>query len=136
MHAVMAATIVMSVVVLPLSFVKFFTTVPGNPTIMARVFTFPALKLFRVGVRVHGELSWLEDTHKPCVYIVNHQSLVNYILMGPFFPNQTLVIFKKSIVYIPIFGQIFAALGNIMINRSKHTSAIASMRKAADKVWI
>lgn len=63
----------------------------------------------------------------PAVIIMNHQSNFDPLLQGPVFPKNTVIIGKKEIVKIPLWGRIFNATNNILVDRSskgKNSSAI------------
>lgn len=63
----------------------------------------------------------------PAVIIMNHQSNFDPLLQGPVFQKNTIIIGKKEIVKIPLWGRIFSATNNILVDRSskgKNSSAI------------
>lgn len=63
----------------------------------------------------------------PAVIIMNHQSNFDPLLQGPVFQKNTVIIGKQEIVKIPLWGRIFRATNNIMVDRSskgKNGSAI------------
>lgn len=79
----------------------------------------------------------------PAVIIMNHQSNFDPLLQGPVFPKNAVIIGKKEIVKIPMWGRLFDATNNIMVDRTsqgKNGSAIelAVERLTKDDcyVWI
>ena len=70
----------------------------------------------------------------PCVFVANHQSYVDFFTIGALFPHRTVCIGKRELVYLPIFGFLFYAAGNILINRQNKTSASASIRGLIDEM--
>ena len=54
---------------------------------------------------------------------------------GPaFFPDSTVIIGKKEIRHIPIFGWLFRATGNILIDRQDAAKARTSIAEAARRI--
>lgn len=53
----------------------------------------------------------------PAVVIMNHQSNFDPLLQGPVFPKNAVIIGKKELMKIPLWGRLFYATNNIMIDR-------------------
>lgn len=70
----------------------------------------------------------------PAVYCCNHQNNIDMIPGGACVQKRTVVLGKKSIIWIPFFGQFFWLSGNIMINRSNPAKAKESMKMITDKI--
>ncbi len=85
-----------------------------------------------VTVRVEG----LEnvDVSRPAVFVSNHQSLFDPPALMLALPVNFRVVAKRSLFYIPVFGQALWAAGIIPINRADRERAIASMDRAAARV--
>ena len=47
-------------------------------------------------------------------------------------PKKTVTIGKRSLIWIPFFGLVYWATGNIFINREKRSSAISTMTKVGE----
>ncbi|MBX2868610.1 MAG: 1-acyl-sn-glycerol-3-phosphate acyltransferase [Acidiferrobacterales bacterium] len=61
----------------------------------------------------------------PAVILMNHQSNFDPLLQGPVFPKNTVVIGKKNLLKIPLWGRLLRATNNILVDRSaKHQGAI------------
>src|SRR5699024_1458963 len=60
----------------------------------------------------------------------NHQSALDLIVFGEIFPTKSVVIGKKQLAYIPIFGWLFALAGNLLIDRGHHKKAMSTMQVA------
>lgn len=80
---------------------------------------------------------------QPCVYVLNHQSNLDYLFMGAVYPPRALIIGKREVAFFPIFGLLFAATRNILIDRRDRTRSIAGLDKAVaamkvrgDSIWI
>ncbi len=63
----------------------------------------------------------------PAVVIMNHQSNFDPLLQGPVYPKNAVIIGKKELEKIPLWGRIFYASNNIMVDRygtGKKSSAV------------
>jgi 1-acyl-sn-glycerol-3-phosphate acyltransferase len=72
----------------------------------------------------------VESKDGPRVYISNHQSNLDFFVIGPYTAKRTVSIGKKSILYIPLFGIFYWLSGNITIDRSNKRKAISAMNDA------
>lgn len=89
-----------------------------------------------------GALGWTVEVdhperlvaHRPAVLVGNHQSNLDAVVWAAFFPDSTVVIGKKQIRLIPIFGWLFRATGNILIDRDDAAKARTSIAEAARKI--
>lgn len=80
-----------------------------------------------LGIRV--EYSGLENLRldPPGVLVANHQSGLDVPVFAPIYPRGVVIIGKKEIVWVPLFGFFFKAAGNILIDRKRHQRAMASL---------
>ncbi|KAH8556060.1 hypothetical protein BGW37DRAFT_479670 [Umbelopsis sp. PMI_123] len=74
------------------------------------------------------------ETGRPAVYICNHQSSIDVLLMARVFPKSTSVVAKKSIKYYPFLGWYMSLSKAIFLDRSNRDSAVASAKKAAEDI--
>ncbi|KAI8340553.1 hypothetical protein BC941DRAFT_348203 [Chlamydoabsidia padenii] len=91
---------------------------------LGRVFT---------GVRctIMDEHNLLES---PAVYVCNHQSSLDIMVMGAVFPKNTSVVAKKEIKYYPFLGW-FMILGRaIFLDRKNRTNAVKQAKQASDDI--
>ena len=70
----------------------------------------------------------------PVVLMVRHQTNLDVVTTGMIYPFRTVVLGKKEIRKIPLFGWFFGAAGNIFIDRQNPRKAFDSIREAADRV--
>lgn len=70
----------------------------------------------------------------PAVLMAAHKSNLDIVVYGGLYPKRAVVIGKKEVGRIPVFGWFFRATGNILIDRKDLPSAIASIEAAARKV--
>nr|WP_314738780.1 1-acylglycerol-3-phosphate O-acyltransferase [uncultured Haemophilus sp.] len=68
----------------------------------------------------------------PAIYIANHQNNYDMVTISSMVPEKTVTIGKKSLIWIPFFGLVYWATGNIFINREKRSSAISTMTKVGE----
>lgn len=86
------------------------------------------------GIRIELKNKEILEQSKPCVYISNHQDNMD-IFPGSFtLPSNTVTVGKRSIIFIPFFGQFFWLAGNILINRKNKKSAFGTMDVAANAI--
>ena len=97
-----------------------------------RLFSWGILKILRIRVEFEG-VSYIE-AQKPVIYVANHQSGFDLVTFGEFFPKRTVVIGKKEIALIPVFGWIYVLAGNVLIDRKKTTQAVAGLSQVVDAI--
>ena len=68
----------------------------------------------------------------PAIYIANHQNNYDMVTISSMVPEKTVTIGKRSLIWIPFFGLVYWATGNIFINREKRSSAISTMAKVGE----
>ncbi len=74
------------------------------------------------------------ETFRPAVVVINHQSNLDVVLWARFFPRQTVVVGKKQIKKIPVFGYIYQGTKNILIDRDNAERARRSLEDAARRI--
>ncbi|HUM03070.1 MAG TPA: lysophospholipid acyltransferase family protein [Thermoanaerobaculia bacterium] len=74
------------------------------------------------------------ETSRPAVIVINHQSNLDIVLWARFFPAATVIVGKKQIRKIPIFGYIFQGTRNILIDRENAERARRSLEDAARRI--
>jgi 1-acyl-sn-glycerol-3-phosphate acyltransferase len=72
--------------------------------------------------------------HTPCVFIANHQSIVDIWVMLGLVPSNTRFVAKQELFRIPIFGWALATTGCIPVNRANRAEAIRSLGVAAERI--
>lgn len=78
----------------------------------------------RIKIAVIGQENMING---PAVIIMNHQSNFDPLLQGPVFQKNAVIIGKKEMVKIPLWGRIFKSSNNILVDRrhqGKNSSAI------------
>jgi len=99
---------------------------PDNSRLFARLYSIPAAWL--MGIRVKAEVAPLRDQPPGCVIIANHQSNFDLFILGKVVPRRTVAIGKKSLGWIPLFGQLFWLGGNVLVDRANAYQARRAMQ--------
>lgn len=69
-----------------------------------------------MGWKIEVDASRL-DASRPCVFVSNHQSIMDLLVYGAIVPRRTVAVGKREISRIPLFGWFFRASGNLVIER-------------------
>ncbi|CAK9888159.1 MULTISPECIES: lysophospholipid acyltransferase family protein [Pseudomonas] len=99
---------------------------PDNSRICARLYGLPATWLMRLEIK--AEVGPLFDQPPGCVIIANHQSNYDLFVLGHVVPPRTVCIGKKSLKWIPLFGQLFWLGGNVLVDRGNAYQARRAMQ--------
>ena len=98
---------------------------PDNSRLCARLYALPAMWI--LGLNVKTEVDSLRNKPSGCVIIANHQSNYDLFVFGNVVPYRTVCIAKKSLKWVPLFGQLFWLAGNVLIDRGNAHKARQSM---------
>lgn len=71
------------------------------------------------------------DVVRPCVFVSNHQSIMDVLTFGAIVPRRTVAVGKREIGAIPLFGWFFRASGNLVIERGNSEDAKRMLAEAA-----
>ncbi len=74
------------------------------------------------------------DSHRPCIFVSNHQNNIDLIAGALTIPHRTVSLGKTSIFFIPLFGQFYWLSGNMLISRKNKKKAIESMEKVTSSI--
>ncbi len=95
-----------------------------------------------LGVRVHVVNPEREDP-KPCIYVMNHQSAFDILANLEVYPEDCIVIAKKTLAKIPVFGWTSLLANNLHLDRADRKSSIGQLNIARDtlktrglSIWI
>mgnify|MGYP002141976824 CR=1 FL=1 len=100
---------------------------PDNSRLCGWMYSAPALRL--LGLTVRLETAGMLAQPNPFVIVANHQSNWDLFVLGCAVPRRTVSLGKKSLKWIPFFGQIYWLAGNILIDRG---NAFQRSRDGAD----
>lgn len=87
-----------------------------------------------LGVNVVIEKDPAIVTGSPAVYVANHQNNYDLFLLPGALQRNTVSLGKKSLKWIPFFGQIYWLSGNILIDRANRSRAMATIAKTTEKL--
>jgi lysophosphatidate acyltransferase len=82
----------------------------------------------------------LEDPHgyldkvRPAVFLGNHQTELDVLMLGCIFPKYCSVTAKASLKKVPILGWFMALSGSVFLDRANSKDAREAMRGAADEM--
>lgn len=103
---------------------------PDNTRICGRLFSVVGLKL--LGLKVHVAGQQYLDAMPPSIVIANHQDNLDLFIHGGLIPKRCVSVGKKSLRYLPLFGQVYWLAGNIMIDRKKSKASIEAMTETTE----
>ena len=83
---------------------------------------------FLVGTQL--DIEGAENLQRPAVFVSNHESLIDVVLLPAILPRTVKFLAKKELRRIPLWGWGFAATGAILIDRQDPRGAVASIREA------
>ncbi|WP_070970007.1 1-acylglycerol-3-phosphate O-acyltransferase [Vibrio sonorensis] len=107
---------------------------PRNPK---HVFTFG--RLFAKMSRIFGiklDLRLPEDAYKrgQHIYIANHQNNWDMFTVSSAVTPKVVTVGKKSLAWLPLFGQLYWLTGNILIDRANRTKAKGTIDQVVDSM--
>jgi len=102
---------------------------PDNSRLCARLYALGGLPI--LGLRLNAEMAAPKDV-RTCVYIANHQSNYDLYVLGRIVPRRTVSIGKKSLKWVPLFGQLYWLAGNVLIDRSNARQARQALVATTD----
>ncbi|RTR31176.1 1-acylglycerol-3-phosphate O-acyltransferase [Shewanella atlantica] len=101
-----------------------------NVHMFAKIFSFAAPVL---GIKVIVRKPEVK-TEEPCVFLANHQNNFDMFTHTAAVPKGTVSLGKKSLAWVPFFGQIYWLSGNILIDRKNRSRAFDTMAQTAKKI--
>lgn len=70
----------------------------------------------------------------PAVYVCNHQSSLDVMVMGSVYPKNTSVVAKKEIKYYPFLGWFMTLSNAIFLDRKNRANALKEAKQAAENI--
>ncbi|WP_144212648.1 1-acylglycerol-3-phosphate O-acyltransferase [Shewanella donghaensis] len=118
-----------------------------NVHVIAKIFSSVApvlgIKVITRTAKADGDTVVEETVKEPKIYLANHQNNFDLFTHTSAVPEATVSLGKKSLAWMPLFGQIYWLSGNILIDRKNRHSAFDTMAKTVKKmkesflsVWI
>lgn len=84
-----------------------------------------------LGWRIEAEGTERFAECAPSVVMARHQSNLDVVVLGEVFPPGAIAIGKKELEWIPLFGWLWTATGNVLIDRRNVGVAMEAIRAAA-----
>lgn len=128
-----------SVITFPIAILRFRNT---STNLLFVTLTAP-LSRFVLGLKV--EFSGLEfaKSHLPAVFVMNHQTALDILLNQEIYPRSCILVVKRALAFVPVFGWLVFAAGNILLQRSNKQKSVDQMNAAdlaitirKSSVWI
>lgn len=114
---------------------------PDNSRLYARIYAWPSSLLLRL--QVQPDVGPLFDQPPGCVIVANHQSNFDLFVLGHVVPPRTVCLGKKSLGWIPLFGQLFWLGGNVLVDRGNSWQArraiqttTRTLKEQNTSIWI
>jgi 1-acyl-sn-glycerol-3-phosphate acyltransferase len=98
----------------------------------ARVLSRLMRRALALRVVVRGEENLYAQ--RPCIYISNHQSVFDVPILAGIYPPETVVIAKREIRKIPLFGWLYEVTGNVLIDRADRQQSVGRMKEAEEAI--
>jgi 1-acyl-sn-glycerol-3-phosphate acyltransferase len=103
---------------------------PDNSRLAARIYALPALRI--MGVKVDFQADEVLRHQRPAVIVANHLSNYDLFVFGIAVPPRTVTLGKKSLKWIPLFGQLYWLAGNVLLDRGNAVQAKLAMQATTD----
>ncbi len=103
---------------------------PDNSRLCGRVYSLPALRF--LGLDATLVVDDLMAMPNPYVIVANHQSNYDLFMLGCVVPRRTVTIGKKSLKWLPFFGQVYWLAGNVLIDRGNAQKAKQAMLQTTE----
>lgn len=73
-------------------------------------------------------------SHRPCVFILNHQSYADFLIATKLIRKGARGVAKKELQKMPIIGQMLMASGTIFLDRENKEKSIEALQPAVDSL--
>ena len=103
---------------------------PDNSRLCGRVFAVPAMWI--LGMKVKVEADSALHHRRSAVLVANHLSNYDLMTFGLVVPERTVSLGKKSLKWIPLFGQLYWLAGNVLVDRGNAIQAKKAMLTTTD----
>lgn len=70
----------------------------------------------------------------PAIFVSNHQSELDILMLGRTFPQGCTVTAKQSLKYVPFLGWFMALSGTLFLDRSNRKKSVATLNKALQEL--
>lgn len=87
-----------------------------------------------IGLTVEVRKSAFDEKNTPVVFLANHQNNYDIFTVSHAVEPGTVSVGKKSLKWIPFFGQMYWLTGNILIDRNNTSKAMGTIEMTAEKI--
>jgi len=98
---------------------------PTNSRWCAQIYSFFGLPAIGIKVKAIGLENY--PTDRAFIVVANHQSNWDLFVVGSTVPKRMVSLGKKSLKWVPLFGQLYWLAGNILIDRGNAKKAMEAM---------
>jgi 1-acyl-sn-glycerol-3-phosphate acyltransferase len=131
-------------ILLALITISLMTLICGIPTIISGIFNPYSRLIYYLGQIWSRSILWIAgtrilvegldhiDTRRQYVFIGNHQSHFDVLVVFSRIPMIIRFLTKKELFRIPVFGWALSATGMIKIDRADHEESVKSMNEALE----
>lgn len=129
--------VIVTIYIIVMAIVGFIYCLINHPRDPKHVYTFcrwfnQIQKIIGVEVEQRGLDNVQNITN--AVYISNHQSVYDFVTSPGMLRPRTVSIGKKSLLWIPFFGQLYWITGNILIDRENKTKARNTIKQVVEAI--
>ena len=94
------------------------------------IFPFSRFACALIGVKLVVLNKENGEKYRPSILVGNHQTGLDFAIISRACPSGMLIVAKRELKYIPIFGWFFSIAGNLLIDRSNPRGAKKQMEDA------
>ncbi|CBW26535.1 putative acyltransferase [Halobacteriovorax marinus SJ] len=87
-----------------------------------------------LGIEVIKRNTQIMEENRPGLFISNHQHNIDVFLACEILPDRTVSLGKKSLRWIPLFGQFYWLSGNVLIDRKNKRRAHGTMDQVGEAI--
>ena len=121
-----------SVIVFPIAIFRFRNT---STNLLFISLTAPLCR-WVLGLKV--EFIGLDISRKnlPAVFVMNHQAALDIVLNKEIYPSSCILVVKRGLAYVPFFGWLVFAAGNILLERTNKQQSVDQMNSADQAITV
>lgn len=98
----------------------------------ARAYAFVMKHCLGVNIVVEGR-QYLDES-SPCIFISNHQSVLDILMLGATWPKWCVVTAKRSLQWVPLLGWFMTLSGALFIDRGNREKAVETLNKGLKEI--
>lgn len=87
-----------------------------------------------LGITVEKRIPPEAAQYGNCIYIANHQNNYDMVTVSSMVQPRTVTVGKKSLAWIPFFGQLYWLTGNLLIDRENRAKAHSTISQVVDHI--